>query len=88
MLKYVTIKVFSVKGSSMWQVDFTMQKAQACDNHILLSERLKYVTIRFYSVKDSSMLQLDFIPWRTQVCYKYIFHGVKSNCNILDPSTE
>jgi hypothetical protein len=54
----------------MWQVDFTIQKAQVCDNYILLCERLKYVTIRFYSVKDSSMLQLDFTPWKAQVCDK------------------
>ena len=61
-LKYVTIRFYSVKGSSMSQVDFTLQKAQPCDNYILLSERLKYVTIRSYSVKDSSMLQLNLTP--------------------------
>jgi hypothetical protein len=31
-LKYVTIRFYSEKGSSMWQVDFTLHKAQACDN--------------------------------------------------------
>ena len=31
-LKYVTIKFYLVKSSSMWQLDFTLQKAQACDN--------------------------------------------------------
>jgi hypothetical protein len=46
-LKHVTIKFYSVEGSSMWQLEFTLWKAQACDNYILLSERLKYVTIRF-----------------------------------------
>ena len=30
-LKYVTIKIYSVKGSSMRQSDFTQRKAQACD---------------------------------------------------------
>ena len=52
----------------MWQVDFTIQKAQACDNYVLLSERLKYATIRFYSVKGSSMLQVSFIQWKAQPC--------------------
>jgi len=31
MLKYVTIKFYSVTGSIMWQLDFTQLKAQACD---------------------------------------------------------
>jgi hypothetical protein len=45
-----------------------MQKAQACDNYILLCEKLKYVTIIFYSVKGSSMWQLDFTLWKAQIC--------------------
>ena len=55
-LKYVTIIFYSVKGSSMRQLDF-------------LSDRLKQVTIKFYSVKGSSMLQLDCTQWKTQVCH-------------------
>jgi hypothetical protein len=35
-LKYVTIRYYSVKGSSIWQLDFTPWKAQACDKYILL----------------------------------------------------
>jgi hypothetical protein len=64
----MTIRIYSVKGSSMLKLDFTPWKAQVCDNYILLSERLKYVTIRLYSVKDSSMWQLDFSQWKAQVC--------------------
>jgi hypothetical protein len=30
--KYVVIKFYSVKGSSMCQLDFNPWKAQACDN--------------------------------------------------------
>jgi hypothetical protein len=36
-LKYVTIILYSAKGSSLWQLYFTQLKAQACDNYILLS---------------------------------------------------
>jgi hypothetical protein len=46
-LKYVTIKYYSGKGSSMMQLDFTPWKAQVCDNYILLRQRLKYATIIF-----------------------------------------
>jgi hypothetical protein len=54
-LKYFTIRFYSVKGSSMLQLN-------------LLCERLKYVSIRFDTVKDSSMLQLDFTHWKPEVC--------------------
>jgi hypothetical protein len=47
-VKYVIIRFYSVKGSNISQVDFTLHKDQACDNYILLSERLKYVIIIFY----------------------------------------
>jgi hypothetical protein len=67
-LKYVTIIFYSVKDSSMLQLDFTPWKAQLCNNLILLRERLKYVTIRFYYVKGSSMSQLIVTQWKTQTC--------------------
>jgi hypothetical protein len=54
-LKYVTIIFYSVKGSSMWQLDF-------------LSERFKQVTIKFYSVEGLRMWQLEFTQWKAQAC--------------------
>ena len=65
---YVTIRLYSVKDSSMLQLYFTPWKAQVCDNYISLSERLKYATVKFYSVKGSSMWLLYFTPWKAQVC--------------------
>jgi hypothetical protein len=37
MLKNITHKFYSVKGASMWQLDFTPWKADVYDNYILLS---------------------------------------------------
>jgi hypothetical protein len=72
MLKLVTIIFYSVKGSSLWQSYFTQLKAQACDNYILLRQRLKLMTIIFYSVKGSSLWQLYFTQLKAQACDNYV----------------